>query len=93
MKPIALANLFKALSNERRIRIMRFLLDSNEPLPVTTLSQMLNLPQGPVSWNLSILAKVGLVIRHPSGTWVLYSPNRTILKGMLEFFETKEESE
>jgi ArsR family transcriptional regulator, arsenate/arsenite/antimonite-responsive transcriptional repressor len=66
--------IFKALSDETRLRILRLLAITDEPLCVCEIVDVLGEPQYQISKHLSILKNAGLVKSKPKGTWVYYSP-------------------
>ncbi len=69
--------LFKALSDETRIRIMKLLTGFNKPICVCEIVDSLNLPQYLISRHLNILRRAGLVEDSRDGIWVSYSiPDR-----------------
>lgn len=61
---------FKALSHERRLEIVRLI--DTQTLSVTQIYQMLDLPQANVSQHLKILKESSLVISHKSGKEIYY---------------------
>ena len=65
------AEVFKALADETRIRIVRLL--SSRPLCVCHLVDALAEPQYKISRHLGILKRAGLVIDRRAGTWMHYS--------------------
>ena len=67
---------FKALSDLTRMRALRMILISEEPVCVCELSDALGLPQYQVSKHLAILRQAGLVNDSRVGTWVYYSVPR-----------------
>jgi len=69
------AKLFKALSDETRLRIMALLLANGE-LCVCDLTATLQLPQSTVSRHLAYLRKSGLVRDRREGLWMYYSIER-----------------
>lgn len=69
------AKLFKALSDETRLRIMSLLLANGE-LCVCDLTATLQLPQSTVSRHLAYLRKSGLVRDRREGLWMYYSVER-----------------
>jgi ArsR family transcriptional regulator len=71
----ATAQLFKALSDETRLRIMALLADGRE-LCVCDIMAALELPQSTVSRHLSYLRNVGLVDDRRQGIWMYYKINR-----------------
>ena len=67
---------FKALADETRLRILKLLLEVEEGACVCELVDALGLPQYHVSRHLNILKRAGLLEGERSGTWVYYSPVR-----------------
>jgi ArsR family transcriptional regulator len=68
-----LVKVFKALSDETRIRLLKLL--QQRELCVCELVQALNMTQSRVSRNLGILKDAGLVKDRRDGLWVHYSLN------------------
>ena len=66
-----LVKVFKALSDETRIRLLKLL--RQRELCVCELMQTLNMTQSRVSRNLGILKDAGLVKDRRDGLWVYYS--------------------
>lgn len=85
LKPQQAAELLRVLGSGRRLEILNILLESPESVPSTAIGKVLKIPDGAVSYNLMTLAKVGLVIREPTGPWVFYSPNRRLLREVAAF--------
>jgi ArsR family transcriptional regulator len=69
------AQIFKALSDETRLRIMALLLGEEE-LCVCDIMAALDLPQSTVSRHLSYLRNAGLVDDRRQGIWMHYTINR-----------------
>jgi len=67
----AAARIFKALSDETRLRILGLLLDGE--LCVCDLMAVLQLPQSTVSRHLSYLKNTGWVDDRRCGVWMYYS--------------------
>jgi len=65
------AEVFKALGDPMRLRIIRLLLERE--LCVCELVQALAMPQYRVSRHLAVLRRAGLVQDRRQGTWVHYS--------------------
>ncbi len=83
--------LFKALSDETRIRIIKLLAGCKKPICVCEVVDSLQLPQYVISRHLNILRRAGLVEDSRNGTWVSYSiPHqpfpllRQLIKGIQE---------
>jgi ArsR family transcriptional regulator len=70
----ASAQIFKALGDETRLRIMALLLDGRE-LCVCDIMATLMLPQSTVSRHLSYLRNSGLVDDRRQGVWMYYTIN------------------
>lgn len=68
-----LVKLFRALSDETRIRILKVLLERE--CCVCEVMQALNISQSRASRNLSILENAGFVKSRRDGLWIVYSVN------------------
>lgn len=87
-------NLFRALSDETRLRIMVLL--SKKELCVCQLEWTLNLSQAKVSRHLTVLKNAGLVQDRREGLWIFYSltkpkneVERIIQKFLKDYFVKK----
>jgi ArsR family transcriptional regulator len=69
----ATAELFKALGDPARVRIVNVLATSGEPVCVCNLVEPLGLSQPTVSHHLKKLLDVGLVDREQRGKWAYFS--------------------
>jgi ArsR family transcriptional regulator len=69
----ATAQLFKALAEPARVRIVNRLAQSEEPLCACDLPSFLGLSQPTVSHHLSKLTRAGLVNRQQRGKWAYFS--------------------
>ncbi|MDZ7402271.1 MAG: metalloregulator ArsR/SmtB family transcription factor [candidate division KSB1 bacterium] len=69
------SELFKALSDETRLRLLNLFLVSKEPLCVCELTDALNVPQYQISKHLSLLKYMGLIKHEKHGKWAYYSLN------------------
>lgn len=67
-----LARLFKALSDESRLRILNLLFHSGE-LCVCDIESVMGVTQTKVSRHLAYLTRAGLVAYRKQGLWMLYS--------------------
>lgn len=65
--------LFKALSDDTRIRIMKLLAGFKKPICVCEIVDSLMLPQYLISRHLNILRRAGLIEDSRDGTWISYS--------------------
>lgn len=64
------AKIFKALSDERRLRILE-LLHSGEKC-TCTLTDEVNMPQSSLSYHMKILCEAGIVTGREDGKWTHY---------------------
>ena len=69
----ATAELFKALADPARVRIVNLLATTDEPVCVCELIEPLGLSQGTVSHHLKKLTDAGLLEREQRGRWAYYS--------------------
>jgi len=69
----AVAQLFKALADPARVRILNLLATSDEPVCVCELVPALGLSQPTVSHHLKKLTDAGLLERKQRGVWAFYS--------------------
>jgi ArsR family transcriptional regulator, arsenate/arsenite/antimonite-responsive transcriptional repressor len=74
-----LADVFKALADPTRVRIVNVLVNADEPVCVCDFTSSLDLSQPTVSFHLAKLRKAGLLDREQRGTWAYYSLNRSAL--------------
>jgi ArsR family transcriptional regulator, arsenate/arsenite/antimonite-responsive transcriptional repressor len=82
------AELFKALSDPTRVRIMNLLI-RNPQLCVCDVQENFDLSQGTISHHLGVLAKAGLIDREVSGRWSFYRANREALAGLSTVLEVR----
>ena len=80
------AQIFKALGDETRLRIMSLLVDGRE-LCVCDIMAALELPQSTVSRHLSYLRNSGLVDDRRHGVWMYYTINRERLEHAATIFD------
>ena len=66
-------NLFRALSNKKRLRLLKLLIIFDEEICVCEFEDALNLPQYTVSRHLNKLKEKNLVESRREGTWAYYS--------------------
>jgi ArsR family transcriptional regulator, arsenate/arsenite/antimonite-responsive transcriptional repressor len=69
----ATADVFKALADPARVRIINVLATSAEPVCVCNLVEPLGLSQPTVSHHLRKLTDAGLLEREQRGTWAYYT--------------------
>ncbi len=103
MKNMEPVDVFKALANESRIRILKWLGDPDRYFPVDPeneeghseklgvcvglLQKKTGLSQSTVSHYLAILQKAGLVTAHRQGQWTYYKRNEKALKAVARFLK------
>jgi ArsR family transcriptional regulator len=73
---VATAELFKALADPARVRIVNVIATSGEPVCVCELIEPLGLAQPTVSHHLKKLVDVGLLEREQRGKWAYFSLRR-----------------
>jgi ArsR family transcriptional regulator, arsenate/arsenite/antimonite-responsive transcriptional repressor len=69
----ATAELFKALADPARVRIVNFVATNGEPVCACNLNEPLGLAQPTVSHHLKKLVEVGLLEREQRGKWAYFS--------------------
>jgi ArsR family transcriptional regulator len=69
----ATADVFKALADPHRVRIVNLLANSNDPVCVCDITDAIGLSQPTVSFHLKKLVDSGLLQREQRGTWGFYS--------------------
>jgi ArsR family transcriptional regulator len=74
---IELAEVFKALSDPTRLRLVKLLVDHQGALCVNALANKLEVSQSAVSQHLRVLRQTGLVSSDRRGSTVHYALNRT----------------
>jgi ArsR family transcriptional regulator len=72
----ATADLFKALGDPARVRIVNLVAQSDEPVCACNLNEPLGLAQPTVSHHLKKLVEVGLLEREQRGKWAYFSLKR-----------------
>ena len=85
-----LAQVFKALADPNRVRIVNLLANSEEPVCVCEFMPELGLSQPTVSFHLKKLLGAGLVRREQRGTWAYYSLEPGALRTLSTVLDVKE---
>ena len=80
--------LFKALSDETRLKIVAFLKSGKEHCACQIL-ETLTISQPTLSYHMKILLETGLIHVRKQGTWVWYTLDKSILKRAALFFNSK----
>jgi ArsR family transcriptional regulator, arsenate/arsenite/antimonite-responsive transcriptional repressor len=80
------ADMFSAMGNEQRLRIMQLLLTAHpEGLVVGELQVELEVPSSTLSHHLDKLKTEGLVNIERQGTFLRYTANTEVLQELLQF--------
>jgi ArsR family transcriptional regulator len=85
----ATAELFKALADPARVRIVNTLATSGEPVCVCELIEPLGLSQPTVSHHLKKLLDAGLVDREQRGKWAYFSLKRDAVEKLAAVADLK----
>jgi ArsR family transcriptional regulator len=85
------AQVFKALADPNRVRIVNLLANAEVPVCVCDLTPQLGLSQPTVSFHLKKLARAGLLRREQRGVWAYYSIDRSALDWLATVFRLEEE--
>ncbi len=80
------AQLFKALSEEARVRILHLLFRKNE-LSISDLEQILDFTQAKTSRHLTYLKNRGIVNTRQDDQWVFYSIKDEVIDMMRQIME------
>lgn len=86
---VATAELFKALADPARVRIVNVLATSGEPVCVCELIEPLGLAQPTVSHHLKKLLDAGLVDREQRGKWAYFSLKRDAVEKLAAVADLK----
>ena len=83
----ATANLFKALADPTRVRIVNLLANRSEPVCVCEITDAFDRSQPTMSHHLKKLAEAGLLTREQRGTWAYFSVERAALQRLAGVFD------
>ena len=86
---LATADIFGALSDANRVKIVNLLATSSGPICVCNLTEPLGLTQPTVSHHLKKLVDVGLVDREQHGRWAYFTLNRDAVKTLAAVSDLK----
>jgi DNA-binding transcriptional ArsR family regulator len=78
------SQLFQALADPSRLKILRALLDAEQPMSQGTLAETAGLSQANASKHLALLARVGLVTREAEGNTVYFRPVMPLVGNVCE---------
>jgi len=85
----ATAELFKALSDPHRVKIINLLATAGEPVCVCDINAHVDLAQPTISFHLKKLAAAGLVTRERRATWAYYSLDDSAMKKLSTVVQIK----
>lgn len=85
----ATADVFRALGDPARVRIVNLLATSDEPVCICNLIEPLGLSQPTVSHHMKKLLEVGLVAREQRGKWAYFSLNPDALRTLAAVADVK----
>ena len=85
----ATAEVFKALADPARVRIVNVLATSGEPVCVCNLIEPLGLSQPTVSHHLKRLVDAGLLEREQRGRWAYFSLKRGAVEKLAAVVDMK----
>jgi ArsR family transcriptional regulator len=85
----ATAELFKALADPARVRIVNVLAGSDQPVCVCELIEPLGLAQPTVSHHLKKLVDAGLLEREQRGKWAYFSLKRDAVEKLASVADLK----
>ena len=86
----ATAELFRALADPARVRIVNSLATSGEPVCICNLVEPLGLSQPTVSHHMKKLLDAGLVDREQRGKWAYFSLRRDAVEKLAAVADLKE---
>lgn len=85
----ATAELFKALADPARVRIVNVLATAGQPVCACNLNDPIGLSQPTVSHHLKKLVEVGLLDREQRGKWAYFSLNRDAVEKLAAVADLK----
>jgi ArsR family transcriptional regulator, arsenate/arsenite/antimonite-responsive transcriptional repressor len=85
----ATAELFKALADPARVRLVNLLASAGEPVCACNLNQPVGLSQPTVSHHLKKLVEVGLLAREQRGKWAYFSLRRDAVEKLAAVADLK----
>lgn len=80
----ATADLFKALADPHRVRIVNLLAGAGREVCVCDLVEPLGIAQPTVSHHLRKLVEAGLLTREQRGTWAYYALDRAAVRRLAD---------
>jgi ArsR family transcriptional regulator, arsenate/arsenite/antimonite-responsive transcriptional repressor len=86
----ATADLFKALADPARVRIVNVIAKARGPVCACEFNELLGLAQPTVSHHLKRLTEAGLLEREPRGKWAYFSLKRDAVDKLAAVADLKE---
>jgi len=86
---VGTAELFKALGDPARVRIVNVIATAGEPVCACEFNDVLGLSQPTVSHHLRKLTEAGLLEREQRGKWAYFSLNRDAVKTLAAVADLK----
>jgi ArsR family transcriptional regulator, arsenate/arsenite/antimonite-responsive transcriptional repressor len=86
---LATAELFKALSDPARVRILNCLATAGEPVCICNLYEPLGLSQPTVSHHMKKLLDAGIVEREQRGRWAFFTLKREAVETLAAVADLK----
>ncbi len=86
---VATAELFKALADPARVRIVNLLASAPQPVCACNLNEPVGLSQPTVSHHLKKLVEVGLLEREQQGKWAYFSLRRDAVEKLAAIADLK----
>ncbi|MGE5273423.1 MAG: ArsR/SmtB family transcription factor [Verrucomicrobiota bacterium] len=83
------ADLFKALGDPARVRIVNLIATAREPVCACDFNEVLGLAQPTVSHHLKKLTEVGLLDREQRGKWAYFSLKRDAVEKLAAVADLK----
>lgn len=84
------AELFKALSDENRLKILELLI-AGETCGCTLIDK-LPISQPTLSYHLKILTEAGITKAKKDGVWMKYTVNKEVLQALVSFLDSIQKS-
>ena len=85
----ATSQLFKALADPHRVRIVNLLANAGDSVCVCDITEAIGLAQPTISFHLKKLVNSGLLDREKRGTWAYYSLNQSALGRLADVVKIK----
>jgi ArsR family transcriptional regulator, arsenate/arsenite/antimonite-responsive transcriptional repressor len=89
----ATANLFAALGDPARVKIVNLLATNREPVCICNLTRPLGLSQPTVRHHMKKLVEAGLLEREQRGKWAFFSLNQQAVSKLASLIDLKGENQ